>query len=204
VLRIVALEGDQTGQELLDQALRVLDPQVLGIELEIRRCDLSLAARRETANGVVAEAAEAMLETGLGIKAATITPEGAGDVGSPNRILREAIGGKVIVRTGRRIPGVSTVAGVHHPISICRMAVGDAYGAEESREPSPSGDDELAHRTETIRRSDCRAVAEYAFREAERLGGRVYGGPKWTVSPVYEGMLKEEIDSASARHPNVV
>ena len=46
-----------------------------------------------------------MRETGLGLKAATITPEGADDVGSPNRILREAIDGKVILRTGRRIPG---------------------------------------------------------------------------------------------------
>jgi isocitrate dehydrogenase (NAD+) len=44
-------------------------------------------------------------------------------VGSPNRILREEINGTVIVRTGRRIPGVTPVAGVHHPISICRMAV---------------------------------------------------------------------------------
>ncbi len=198
-LKIVALEGDQTGQELLEQALRVLDPEVLGIELEIVRFDLSLANRRATQNAVCAEAAEAMRETGLGLKAATITPEGADDVGSPNRILREAIEGKVIVRTGRRIPGVTPVAGVHHPIAVCRMAVGDAYGAEQWREPD--GDDELAHRTETIRRSDCRAVAEYAFREAERLGGRVYGGPKWTVSPVYEGMLKEEMDAAAERHP---
>jgi isocitrate/isopropylmalate dehydrogenase len=31
----------------------------------------------------------------------------------------------------------------------------------------------------------------------------VYGGPKWTVSPVYEGMLKEELDAAAARHPEV-
>ncbi len=200
-MRIVALDGDQTGQELLEHALRVLDPEVLGIELEIVHCDLSLASRRATSNAVCAEAAELMLETGLGIKAATITPEGADDVGSPNRIIREAIGGKVIVRTGRRLPGVTPVAGVHHPISICRMAVGNAYGAEESREAV--GDDELAHRTETIRRSDCLAVAEYAFREAERIGGRVYGGPKWTVSPVYEGMLKEEMDAAAARHSEV-
>ena len=35
------------------------------------------------------------------------------------------------------------------------------------------------------------------------MGGRVYGGPKWTVSPVYEGMLKEEMDAAAARHPDV-
>jgi isocitrate dehydrogenase (NAD+) len=46
-------------------------------------------------------------------------------------------------------------------------------------------------------------VAEYAFQTAERMDGRVYGGPKWTVSPVYEGMLKEEMDAAAARHPDV-
>jgi isocitrate/isopropylmalate dehydrogenase len=201
-LRIVALEGDQTGQELLEQALRVLDPHVLGIELEITRIDLSLENRRRTKNGVCEEAAGAMRESGLGLKAATITPEGADDVGSPNRLLREAIDGKVIVRTGRRIPGVTPVAGVHNPISVCRMAVGDAYGAEQWREQADG--DELAHRTETIRRSDCRAVAEYSFREAERIGGKVYGGPKWTVSPVYEGMLKEEMDAAAQRHPDVV
>ena len=199
-LRIVALEGDQTGQELLEQALRVVAPEVVGIDVEVDRFDLSLRSRRETSNQVVADAAEAMRETGLGLKAATITPEGADDVGSPNRLLREAIDGKVIVRTGRRIPGVTPVAGVHHPIAVCWMAVGDAYGAEQWREEAEG--DELAHRTETIRRSDCRAVAEFAFREAERIGGRVYGGPKWTVSPIYEGMLKEEIDAAAERHPD--
>src|SRR4029079_775672 len=46
-------------------------------------------------------------------------------------------------------------------------------------------------------------VAEYSFRTAARIHGRVYGGPKWTVSPVYEGMLKEELDAASERHPEV-
>src|SRR5215216_8021827 len=156
-LRIAVLEGDQTGQELLEQALRVLATDVIGLEVGLERFDLSLENRRRTNNAVCTEAAEAMAEAGYGIKAATITPEGAGDVGSPNRLIREAIDGKVIVRTGRRIPGVSPLAGIHHPISICRMAVGDAYGAEESREAD--GEDELAHRVETIRRSDCRAVA---------------------------------------------
>ena len=202
-LSIVVLDGDQTGQELLLQALRVLDPEVLGLELELQRFDLSLAARRASDNGVVRDAAAAMRRCGFGIKAATITPEGAGDVGSPNRILREAIDGTVIIRTGRRIPGVSPLAGVHHPISVVRMAVGDAYGAAESREGEPGSVDEIAIRTERISRGVCRAVAEYAFRQAATIGGRVYGGPKWTVSPVYEGMLKEELDGAAARHPDV-
>ncbi len=200
-LRIVVLEGDETGQELLEQALRVLDPELLGLEIEFERFDLSLGNRRATDNEVVHEAARAMAVGGYGLKAATITPEGADDVGSPNRILREEIDGKVIIRTGRRLPGVPTIAGVHHQISVCRMAVGDAYGAEQWREAEDG--DEIAYRTERIRRSDCTAVAEYAFRTAEQLEGKVYGGPKWTVSPVYEGMLKEEMDAAAARHPEV-
>jgi isocitrate dehydrogenase (NAD+) len=199
--RIVVLEGDETGQELLEQALRVLDPEVVGIGLEFERFDLSLENRRATENGVCEEAAARMAETGLGIKAATITPEGADDVGSPNRIIRERVDGKVIVRTGRRIPGVAPVAGIHHPISVCRMAVGDAYGAEQWRAVEKG--DEIAYRTDRIRRSVCRDVAEHSFREARRIGGRVYGGPKWTVSPVYEGMLKEEMDGAAERHRDV-
>src|SRR5918997_286982 len=182
-LTITVLEGDETGQELLEQSLRVLDAEVLGLPLELERFDLSLENRRATNNGVVDEAAQAMCKSGLGLKAATITPEGKDDVGSPNRIVREGIGGKVIIRTGRRIPGVTPFAGVHHPISVVRMAVEDAYGAKLWREGS--GDD------------------EYAFRTAEQNGGKVYGGPKWTVSPVYEGMLKEEMDAAAERHPEV-
>ena len=200
-MRIIVLEGDQTGQELLEQALRVLDPAVCGLPLEFEHYDLSLENRRRTRNEVVLAAARAMRESGYGIKAATITPEGADDVGSPNRIVREAVEGRVIIRAGRRIPGVAPVAGVHHPIAVVRMAVGDAYGAQEWREESDG--DEVALRTERVQRSVCRAVAEYAFRTAARSHARVYGGPKWTVSPVYEGMLKEELDAAADRFPDV-
>ena len=198
---IVVLEGDETGEELLEEALRVISPEVTGLELDLPRYDLSLENRRATRNQVVYEAAAAVREAGLGLKAATVTPEGRDDVGSPNRILREEIGGRVIVRTGRRIPGVVPLGGVHAPISVVRMAVGDAYGAKEWREGE--GDDEVAFRTERIERGVCRAVAEFAFRLAERTGAKVFGGPKWTVSPTYEGMLKEELDAAGARHPDV-
>ncbi len=199
--RIVVLEGDQTGQELLEEALRVLDAGVTGVPLEVERFDLSLGNRRETGNGVVHEAARAMKECGFGLKAATITPEEKGSVGSPNAIVRREIDGSVILRTGRRIPSVRPLGGVYAPISVVRMAVGDAYGAEEWREGS--GDDEVACRTERISRGVCRAVAEFAFAHARRTRAKVFGGPKYTVSPVYEGMLKEEMDAASTRYPDV-
>src|SRR3984893_754768 len=199
--KIAVLHGDQTGEELLREALRVLERDVLGLELERVDFDLSLEERRKTRNEVVIEAAEALRKFGFGIKAATVTPEGAGDVGSPNAILRKQIDGRVIVRTGRRIPGVRPLAGVHAPISVIRMAVDDAYGAKEWREGHEL--DEWAYRTEKISRRTCRIVAEYAFNHAKRIEAKVFGGPKFTVSPVYEGMFKEELDAAAKRHPDV-
>ncbi len=182
---IAVLHGDQTGEELLTEAVRLLDPDVIGFAIECRDFDLSLERRRETRNQVVMDAAAALRECGYGLKAATITPEGAGDVGSPNAILRKQIDGRVIVRTGRRIPGVRPLAGVHAPISVIRMAV------------------EWAYRTEKISRRTSRIVAEYAFNHARRIEAKVFGGPKFTVSPVYEGMFKEELDAAAQRHPEV-
>ncbi len=144
-----------------------------------------------------------MREAGFGIKAATVTPEGADDVGSPNRILREDVGGRVIIRTGRRIPGVTPVAGVHPPSRSCawpsRTPMAPSSGvrartALPTRSPSaPSG-------------SRGEPAAPSPSTPSGRRGGwagRVYGGPKWTVSPVYEGMLKEEMDAAAARHADV-
>jgi isocitrate dehydrogenase (NAD+) len=200
---IVVCDGDQTGQELLGESLRALDPSVLGFDLELVHFDLSLARREATRNGVVHDAAAAMRDTGLGLKAATVTPTAMGGVGSPNRILREGIDGKVIVRTGRRIPGVSPIVALSYPVVVVRMAVGDAYGAPEGRDGEPGSSDETAWRTERIDRSTCRSVAEFSFLTARTLHGLVYGGPKWTVSPTYEGMLKEEMDAAAARHTDI-
>ena len=198
---IAVLHGDQTGEELLREALRLLEPGVLGIQVETKDFDVSLEARRSSRNQCVLDAAQALRELGFGIKAATVTPEGSGDVGSPNAILRKQIDGRVIVRTGRRIPGVRPLAGVHAPISVIRMAVDDAYGAREWREGHDL--DEWAYRTEKISRRTCRIVADYAFRHARRIEAKVFGGPKFTVSPVYEGMFKEELDAAAKRNPDV-
>ena len=45
---IVVLEGDQTGQELLVDSLRVLAPDVAGFDVQLEHYDLSLAKRRAT------------------------------------------------------------------------------------------------------------------------------------------------------------
>ena len=186
----------------MDEALRVLDPSVIGMsQLAFETFDLSLENRRRTKNEVVREAAARILETGLGIKAATITPGDPDDVGSPNALLRDLIDGSVVLRTGRRIPSVMPLAGVHAPIAVARMAVEGAYAAEEWREGD--GLDEVAYSKRYITRRACRAVAEFSFRYAAAHHATVFGGPKYTVSPVYEGMFKEELDRAAADHRGV-
>jgi len=199
---VVVMHGDQTGEELLQEALRVLQPSVIRQPLEFADYDLSLENRRATKNQVVWDSAEATCKTGLALKAATITPEIPGDVGSPNAILREALGASVILRTGRRIPQILPIGGVYAPITIMRMAVDDAYGAKEWRETTETGD-EIAWRTSKISRSICRTVAEFTFAHAKRTGAKVFGGPKFTVSATYEGMFKEELDAAAQRYPEV-
>lgn len=198
---IVVLQGDQTGQELLDEGLRVLAPDVTRVDVAFETFDLSLANRRKTKNKIVFQAAERAKETGLGIKAATITPPDSNDVGSPNALLREALEAQVILRTGRRIPRVHPIGGVHSPIAVVRMAVEDAYGAKEWREGE--GLDEIAYSTRKLTRRKCRAVAEFTFDYARRNRATVFGGPKFTVSPIYEGMFKEELDAAHERFPDV-
>ncbi len=198
---IVVLKGDQTGQELLEEALRVIQPGVTGCPVDFETFDLSLENRRATRNQVVYDAAARIKETGLGIKAATITPPGKDDVGSPNALLRELVDGQVILRTGRRIPSVRPIAGVYAPIAVVRMAVDGEYSEKAWREGE--GLDEVAYSTRRLSRRTCRAVAEFTFRYARRTNSKVFGGPKYTVSPIYEGMFKEELDEAAKRYPDV-
>ena len=60
---IVVLEGDQTGQELLEEALRVLDKSVTGLDCNFVRFDLSLDNRRASKNQVVLDMARYQQKT---------------------------------------------------------------------------------------------------------------------------------------------
>src|SRR5215213_5167617 len=65
----VVMEGDQTGQELLEEALRVLDPAVTGLDLDFVRYGLSLVNPRATDNMVVHPAVGAIKLRGVGTNA---------------------------------------------------------------------------------------------------------------------------------------
>ena len=178
-------------------------PTSAASRLELEHYDLSLENRRRTHNEVVLAAARAMREAGYGIKAATITPEGADDVGSPNKILREADR-----RQGdhphrppdpgraRRWRACTTRS------SVVRMAVEDAYGAEERREPRERRRGRVPHRAGRTAPSAARSPSTRSAppRACTRACTAGRSGPS---APLYEGMLKEEMDAAAARHPDV-
>ena len=81
-VRIIVLEGDETGQELLEQAVRVLDPSVTQVDVELEHYDLSLENRRKTNNEVVVKAAARDGRVGL-------RPEGGDDHARGRRRRRQ-------------------------------------------------------------------------------------------------------------------
>ena len=203
-LKIAALEGLDTGQYQDEDGESCFGPAVIGLEIELPRelprydlCSESKPGLPSTSPQAIPSRARA---------------EGRdGDAGDRRRRRKPqpdpARGDRrhVIVRTGRRIPGCVPIAGAHYPISVVRMAVGDAHCAEEWREGE--GENEGAFRTEQIERSICHAVAEFSFRHAERTKAKVFSAARST-----RGLARLRGDAeggdgrrrAAARHPDVL
>ena len=81
------------------------------------------------------------------------------------------------------------------------MAVGDAYGAKEWRRLGTTRSPRTGERSSAAYLPRGRGILVPPGRaHVER---KVFGGPKYTVSPIYEGMLKEEMDAAAERHLEV-
>lgn len=151
---VVEMEGDEMAKILWDMVKgELLEPFV---ELKTWRFDLSLRGRDETDDGITLEAARAVLEAGVGVKCATVTPtiEEAKSLRlkrayrSPNATIREVLDG-VIVRRPIAVEGIRPlVSRWKRPIVVARHAYGDLYGAfEEILRP---GDEARL----TVRRAD--------------------------------------------------
>ena len=143
-----------------------------------------------------------MRESRLGLKAATVTPEGKDDVGSPNRILREAA----------RRPGDHP----DRPADPRRDAGGgralpDRRGSDGRRRrlrrrTGPRGARRrrvrLAHRADLAQRlpGGGRVQLPHGRRASAARSTAARSGPS---APCTRGMLKEEMDAAAERHPDV-
>ena len=109
------------------------------LDIDLRYFDLGIENRDATDDRVTVDCAEAIKETGVGVKCATITPDEArvAEFGlkkmwrSPNGTIRNILGGTVFREpiVCRNVPRL--VPGWEKPIVIGRHAFGDQYRATD-------------------------------------------------------------------------
>ena len=202
---IIICDGDETGQELLDESLRVVTSGALGVELDLQHHDLSLAARRRTNNGVVRDAAAAMRRRLDSVSRPRPSPRRrSAGWARPIGSLREGSAARSSCARDGASPGSPHVVRDQPPSSSCAWPSATPTAPRRAATGGRGTAQESAWRTERIERRSAAVSPSSAFIAATHdHGGLVFGGPKWTVSPTYEGMLKEEMDAAAARHPEV-
>ncbi|GGT11968.1 isocitrate dehydrogenase [NADP] [Streptomyces kurssanovii] len=140
---VVELDGDEMTR-IIWQFIRnkLILPY---LDVELIHFDLGIQRRDATGDQVTLDAADAVRKHGVGIKCATITPDEArveefnlkAMYRSPNRTVRDLLGGVVFrepVIMGN-VPG--PVVGWTKPIVIGRHAFGDQYRATDLKVPGP-------------------------------------------------------------------
>ena len=138
---IVELNGDEMTRIIWDFIKKKLILPYL--DLKIESYDLSIQNRDKTADKVTIDSANAIKKIGVGIKCATITPDGARVKEfnlskmwkSPNGTIRNILGGTVFREPiiCKNIPKL--VPSWTNPIIIGRHAYGDQYRATDFKVP---------------------------------------------------------------------
>ena len=138
---LVELDGDEMTRILWDEIKKQL--LLPYIDLKTVYFDLGLPNREATEDRVTVDAANAIREYGVGVKCATITPNGqrVEEYGlsqmwkSPNGTIRAILDGTVF-RTPIMVHGISPVVkNWERPITVARHAYGDVYRSVEYRVP---------------------------------------------------------------------
>ena len=138
---IVELDGDEMTRIIWEFIKEQLILPYLDVELKYY--DLGIESRDATSDQITADAANAIKQSGVGVKCATITPDEARveEFGlkemyrSPNGTIRNILGG-VIFREPIVISNIPRlVPGWTKPIIIGRHAFGDQYRAEDTLVP---------------------------------------------------------------------
>ncbi len=139
---IVEMDGDEMTRIIWKMIKdKLLAPH---LKMDLKYYDLGIKHRDETDDAVTIDAANAVIEYGVGVKCATITPN-AGRVKeynlkqawkSPNGTIRSILDGTVFRKPiiVKNIP--PAVRSWKRPISIGRHAYGDIYRAVEYKIPS--------------------------------------------------------------------
>jgi isocitrate dehydrogenase len=214
---VVELDGDEMTRVIWDLIReKLIRPH---LDIDLIRFDLSIQNRDATDDKVTVDAAYAIVEHGVGVKCATITPDEARvkEFGlkqmwkSPNGTIRNILGG-VIFREPiicNNVPRL--VPGWTKPIVIGRHAYGDVYRATDFRVPGNGklsirfeGEDgtRIEHEVHDFKGSgialamfnvdeSIRDFARATFNYALDRNMPVYLSTKNTILKAYDGRFKD-------------
>ncbi len=214
---VVELDGDEMTRIIWDVIKQKLVLPYLDVDLLYY--DLGMEVRDETDDKITVDAAEKILEVGVGVKCATITPDEARveEFGlkqmwrSPNGTIRNILGG-VVFRAPiicRNVPRL--VPGWTKPIVIGRHAFGDQYRATDFRFTGPGtltmkfvGEDGETIEHEVFRSPSAgvamgmynlddsiRDFARASLNYGLNIGWPVYLSTKNTILKAYDGRFKD-------------
>jgi isocitrate dehydrogenase len=215
---VVELDGDEMTRIIWAM---IKDKLILPyLDIDLKYYDLSVESRDDSDDQITIDAANAILEHGVGVKCATITPD-EGRVEefglkkmwrSPNGTIRNILGGTVFRQPIIMESVPRLVPGWTEPIVIGRHAFGDQYRATDFTFPGPG------KITMTFAPSDGGAPVTYDIFEAPAsgvalgmynldesilgfaraclnygldLGWPVYLSTKNTILKVYDGRFKD-------------
>tara|TARA_R110002096_G_scaffold435927_1_gene664321 strand:- start:87053 stop:88267 length:1215 start_codon:yes stop_codon:yes gene_type:complete len=215
---VVELDGDEMTRIIWAWIKeRLIHPY---LDVDLHYYDLSIQKRDETDDQITIDSANAILEHGVGVKCATITPdeERVEEFGlkkmwrSPNGTIRNILGGTVF-----RSPIICSnvprlVPGWTDPIVIGRHAFGDQYRATDFRVPGAGkltitfepddGGEVIEHEVFQFENSGV-AMAMYNLDDSIRdfarasmnyglnVGWPVYLSTKNTILKAYDGRFKD-------------
>jgi isocitrate dehydrogenase len=224
---IVEMDGD----EMTRIIWRMIKDKLLAphLKMDLKYYDLGIKHRDETDDAVTIDAANAVIEHGVGVKCATITPN-AGRVKeyhlkqawkSPNGTIRSILDGTVFRKPilMKNIP--TAVRSWKRPIIIGRHAYGDIYKSVEYKVPA-AGKAELvftpAAGGEEVRlvvhefkgpgvimgmhntEKSIRSFAQACINYSLGEKCDLWFGAKDTISKTYHGFFKEVFDQEAAAH----
>jgi len=215
---VVELDGDEMTRIIWAWIKeRLIHPY---LDVDLHYYDLSIQKRDETDDQITIDSANAILEHGVGVKCATITPDeqrleefGLKQMWrSPNGTIRNIIGGTVF-----RSPIICSnvprlVPGWTDPIVIGRHAFGDQYRATDFKVPGAGkltikfapadGGEPIEHEVYEFEKAGV-AMAMYNLDESIRdfarssmnyglnVGWPVYLSTKNTILKAYDGRFKD-------------
>lgn len=193
--RVVLIEGDGIGQEVVTAA--VLAIAATGVQIDYEKRLLGLSALNELNDATPKETFDAIRKAGVALKGPTTTPVGGGHR-SANVALRQELDLYACIRPIRSIPGVSTRYDRVDMVIFRENTEGLYCGKELLLQKG------MAVSLRIMTEEKCLRIAKKAFQYAEAQGRKkVCAVHKANILKVGDGLYLDAVRHVQKDYPNL-